>query len=84
MDIDEDINKDSDIHKDTPIYQYTSVFVKISVENILNSRVRTDMSDRQTINFIELSIQAGILLGGNGALRSMLVAEQIDRRLARC
>ena len=39
---------------------------------------------RQTTSFIELSMEAGILLGGNGALRAMLVVEHIGRRLTRC
>ena len=39
--------------------------------------------DTQT-SFIELSIEAGILLGGNGALRAMLVARHIASRLTRC
>jgi hypothetical protein len=33
---------------------------------------------------IELSIEAGILLGGNGALHAMLVAAHIARSLTRC
>ena len=35
-------------------------------------------------SFIEFSIEAGILLGGNGALRAMLVARHIASRLTRC
>ena len=50
--------------------------------NILNETIIFNI--RQTTSFIELSIEAGILLGGNGALRAMLVARHIARRLTRC
>jgi hypothetical protein len=44
---------------------------------LLDTSSPDSVSDRQTNSFIENSIEAGILLGGNGVLHAMAIARAL-------